>query len=242
MNAQAPQIKEPQVPAGTTKIIIFDTNAYRNLTYGLPLPEARAKALALRSLEQKAGVFALASPLVIWELVAHLADPSDPAYQHCLFALVALAEHTWSPFRPNDGVCVFADSASVVCRELFRVVPSIGTENTQNLSKLAAYVKKHAPNLTLPAALTNFKVFSAKLAELEKQWLFDMQKILTDCDPEIARPWIGGKDDKDVRKKLRSYFGSQEYMNAGGHYRGAAREHAWDKPFCARVIGKSKGH
>jgi hypothetical protein len=207
-------VKQPQIPPGTKKIVIFDTNAYRDLTFGLSLAEARAKALRLRALEQKAGNFALASPIVIWELIAHLGNISDLAYPYCLNALVALAEHTWSPFDPNAGICLFADAASTVCRELFLTVPPIAVQNVQNLSKLAAYVKKHAPNLTLPAALTNLKVFSMELAKREKQWLTDMQKILTDCDPKIAKPWIGGKDDKDVRQKLRSYFASPAFMDA----------------------------
>jgi hypothetical protein len=97
---------------------------------------------------------------------------------------------------------------------LFHAVPPIATQNIQNFSKLAAYVKNHAPNLTLPAVLTNLKVFSAELAKLEKQWLTDMQKILTDCDPKIAKPWVGGKDEKDVRRKLCSFFASQAFMNA----------------------------
>ena len=205
---------EPQAPRGTKKIIIFDTNAYRNLTHNLPLADSRSKSLDLRRLEQRAGNFALASPIVIWELIAHLGDTNDPAYNRCLNALVTLAEHTWSPFDPNAGVCLFADAASTVCRELFHAVPPIATQNIQNLSKLAAYVKNHAPNLTLPAALTNLKVFSAELAKLEKQWLTDMQKILTDCDPQIAKPWVGGKDDKDVRRKLCAYFASQAFMDA----------------------------
>lgn len=205
---------KPQVPPGVKRIIIFDTNAYRNLTFDLSLADSRSKALQLRQLEQKAGNFALASPIVIWELIAHLSNTNDPAYDYCLNALVALAEHTWSPFDPNAGVCLFADAASTVCRELFRVIPSIATQNVQNFAKLAAYVKNNAPNLTLPAALTNLQVFSAELAKLEKQWLSDMQKILTDCDPQIAKPWVGGKDDKDVRRKLRSYFASQAFMDA----------------------------
>ncbi len=207
-------LREPQAPPGTKKIIIFDTNAYRNLAFGLSLADSRIKALQLRQLEQKAGNFALASPIVIWELIGHLGNTSDPAYHYCLNALVTLAEHTWSPFDPNAGVCLFADAASTVCRELFRAVPPIAAQNVQNLSKLAAYVKNHAPNLTLPAALTNFKVFSMELAKLETQWLTDMQKILTDCDPTIAKPWVGGKDDRDVRRRLRSYFASQAFMDA----------------------------
>ena len=211
---EADDFAEPQAPTGTKKVIIFDTNAYRHLTCDFSLADSRSIALRLRQLEQKAGNFALASPIVIWELVGHLGDTNDPAYNYCLNALVVLAEHTWSPIDSQAGVCLFADAASTVCRELFRVVPPTAVQNIQNLSKLAAYVRHNAPNLTLPAALTNLKVFSMELARMETQWLTDMQNNLTDYDPKIAKAWVGGKNDKDVRRKLRSYFGSHSFMDA----------------------------
>jgi hypothetical protein len=85
---------QPQSPPGTRQIVIFDTNAYRELTFGLSLNDARNKSFQLRQLEVNSGHFALANPVVIWELVAHLADPTDPAYANCLSGMVALAEHT----------------------------------------------------------------------------------------------------------------------------------------------------
>jgi len=48
----------------------------------------------------------------------------------------------------------------------------------------------------------------------QKTYGTTVQKILTDCDPQIAKPWVGGKDDIDVRRKLRSYFASPAFMDA----------------------------
>jgi hypothetical protein len=211
-----PEPNQSATPPGTKQIVIFDTNAYRNFTIGLSLDDARAKALQLRQLEHGVGSFPLASPIVIWELIGHLGNISDPAYPYCLKALVALAEHTWSLHNTNDGICLFADPESTVCRELFHTVPSNAEQNVQNLSKLAAYVKQHAPNLKLPAAINNLQVFSAELAKRETEWLNDMQTVLNDCDPKLAKSWVGGKNDKEVRKKLRSFFGSQAFIDAWG--------------------------
>lgn len=204
----------PRTPAGTKRVVIFDTNAYRYLTSDLSLAESRTQAQRLRELEKKSGVFALASPIVIWELIGHLGETTDPAYNRCLNALVALSEHTWSPFHEDGGVCLFADPASTVCCELFQAVPPMAVTNIQNLSKLAAYVKNNAPTLTLPAAITNFRVFASELAKTERQWLCDMQKVLDDCEPHLAQKWIGGKTPKDVRSKLRAYFASSAFLDA----------------------------
>ena len=205
---------QPQTPPGTTRVVIFDTNAYRNFVGGLNVADARIKALRLRQLEQAAGVFSLASPIVIWELAAHLADPTDPHYPDCLAALTCLAEHTWARKDPPGGVCVFADPASTVCRELFHAVPPLAGQNVQNLSLLAAHVKKHAPDMSDPKALHNFKSFSAAMEKAENDWIKDMKGVLKQCSPEIAKQWIGGADDKATRAKLRKFFGSEKFLVA----------------------------
>lgn len=204
----------PALPLGTSKIVIFDTNAYRNLTFGCSLDESREKVLKLREKEQTSGVMALANPYVIWELIGHLADQKDPAYDYCMNALVALAEHTWSPFDRNGGLCLIADGESSVCRELFQKLPPIAEQNAQNLSLMAAHVKAHAPNITLPAAITNFKVFTKALEKYETSWLAEMQKLLDSLNPELAKSWVGGKTDAQTRRKLRTFFESQAYMDA----------------------------
>jgi len=74
---------QPQTPPGTKRLIIWDTNAYRNFVGSDTVADARAKALHLRKCEQASGVLALASPIVIWELPAHVADSSDPHVRPC---------------------------------------------------------------------------------------------------------------------------------------------------------------
>jgi hypothetical protein len=204
----------PTLPLDTSKIVIFDTNAYRNLTFGCTLEESREKVLKLRKQEQASGVMALANPFVIWELIGHLADKKDPSYDYCMNALVALAEHTWSPFDPNGGICRIADGETSVCRELFQKLPPNAEENAKNLSLMAAHVKAHAPDITLPAAITNFKAFTKALEKHEAGWLAEMQKVLNGLKPELAKAWVGGTTDTQTRRKLRALFQSQAYMDA----------------------------
>jgi len=85
-----------QTPIDTKRLCVFDTNAYRKLTAGKSPAESRDIAVRVRDLEKAAGTISAANPFVIWELVGHLDNLADPAYQHCLNALVALSEHTWS--------------------------------------------------------------------------------------------------------------------------------------------------
>ena len=206
--------RSPQLPRGTKRVVIFDTNAYRDFIGRLPPAEARAKALRLRLKEQTAGVLALANPFVIWELAAHLAEPADESYDKCLSALTALSEHTWNRNDPPGGVVVIADPETTVCRELFRKNPPAAAQNVQNLCLLAAHIKNNPPPITYPPMLHNLRVFADKMNAMEKHWLEDMQGVLDGCAPEIAKNWVGGETDKETRSKLKAFFTSEAFMIA----------------------------
>jgi hypothetical protein len=204
---------QPKAPPGTKNVIVFDTNGYRELAHGLTLPEARRRALALRELEKKAGVFALSSPMVIWELVTHLAEKSDPAYMDCLSALAALAEHTWSRRDPDDGLCLLPDGESTICYALFGVVPDNAEQNLRHLSSLAAEIKLHAPAISL-AAQHNIVNFAKAMKQSEEQWISSMKTVLNGCHPRAAAVWFGGRSDKAVLARLCQYFGSPAFKSA----------------------------
>lgn len=208
-----PRPSPPTVPQGTQKVVVFDTNGYRELVHGLSLPNTRRRTLILREIEKKAGIFALASPVVIWELVTHLAEKSDPAYMDCLNALVALAEHTWSRRDPDEGLCLLPDGESTICHALFGVVPANAEQNFRNLSSLAAEIKLHAPIIS-PAAQHNVVNFAKAMRQSEEQWTSGMKTVLNGCHPRAAAVWFGGRDDKEVLAKLRRYFGSAAFRSA----------------------------
>lgn len=197
-----------ELPADVNKIVVFDTNAYRVLTSNLALPDIRSLALDLRRLEASEGFFPLANPIVIWELVTHLADSTDPARERCMNALVLLAEHTWS----TSGVRSFSDPVSTVCRSLFGTIPESAARDVAEFNKLAGYVKDNAPTLTTAAAINNFQHFAMRMRANERKWLLDMQNLLTSCDPSTARSVLGGKNEKEVRQKLRDLINSQAYF------------------------------
>jgi hypothetical protein len=202
------QSSQPSLPPGTKEIIIFDTNAYRVATWGLDFEGARTRAALLRGLEKKAGIFALAGPTVIWELAKHLPDEKDPARAFCMNAMVALAEHTWSPYgaAQQDGVCIFADAESTICRELFGSVPPMAEANTKLLRQIAAHIREAGPNITDTNVLGTIKAFADKMDAIDAEWLVEMGQLIGSFDPALARVWIGGRTDKDVRKKLRDLF------------------------------------
>lgn len=170
------------------RIAIFDTNAYRVLSYDLSLTETKDKTARIIECERNEHVLSLANPYVIWELLAHLADENDSAYEQCLNALVALSEHSSSD-EDNGALRLFADTGSTICLELFgQHLPSLEQTSLQ-LSQIALYVKNHAPVLPDPTIQNNIHVFSKEMDTIEKNWVCEMEKSMI----EISKATNDGK-------------------------------------------------
>lgn len=196
------------------RVVIFDTNAYRNLTFSLSLAESKAKAVKLREHEKKAGVAILAHPIAIWELLAHLVDATDPAYTHCLNAITALGEHAASRSRMDGGVNIIADALSTVCRELFGRLPPGYEQGLQNLGSLVTYITKHAPDISHPIAQQNIQKLGLGMQAKEKAWIIGMQSTLGHFSPEVVKEVfeVGSATDNDALRKAREYFGSETFF------------------------------
>lgn len=200
-------------PPGTKNIVIFDTNAYRSFAgrrHDLSASRTRAKALAAH--ERAAKNLAIANPIVVWELLSHLADKSDKDYDDCLNAVVVLYEHCKPPH--NETVNQFADAQLTVCHELFEVVSPAELQRVEQLGQHAAHVGKNAPDLTNAKVLANLKVFANEMKRREDAWTDDMKKIVSELGPELAKAWIGKGDTSAARKLLVDFFGSDSFMGA----------------------------
>lgn len=203
---------EGRIPAGTKRIVVFDTNAYRVMTAKKALADCRAEAIQLRTREQAAGVFVLASPTVIWELITHLADTADPGYEHCLNSLVVLGEHAVDPKKPEGGIHLFPDADSTICRELFHKVPAEHEKGIQNLGSFVKHVVKYAPDLSDTRAQKNINQIASAVNASEQQWLNLMQAVVTRCDPTVAKQFFAHSKDGEVRKSVRKFFASEAFM------------------------------
>jgi hypothetical protein len=202
------------------KVVIFDTNAYRSLTFGLSLEESRAKAISLRANEKHVGCSVLAHPIVIWELLSHLVDSADPGYPHCMHALVALGEHASSRNRQDGGIDIIADALSTVCRELFGRLPPGYEQGLQNLGSLVTYITKNAPNISDAIARQNIQKLGLGMEAKEKEWVNGMQSILSHFSPEVIKQVLelGSATDSDALQKVRTYFASEDFFKSWSAY------------------------
>ena len=94
------------IAPATQRVVIFDTNAYRELCSNKTLEVCKSKAEELVNIEKSNKTEALANLYTIMELASHLAAITDPHYDDFLNALVSLGIQT----QINDGIKIVADS------------------------------------------------------------------------------------------------------------------------------------
>lgn len=73
--------------------VIFDTNAYRYLTRGISFSDIDNYMVDVKNRERENDIKALFSPIVAKELLAHIADVNDSAFDKCLRANKAMYLH-----------------------------------------------------------------------------------------------------------------------------------------------------
>ena len=76
--------------------VIFDTNGYRDLVANKTDKQIEKTLQRLKDRESKLNIESVISPIVAKELLAHLADKSDPGFDKCLKANRALYFHSGS--------------------------------------------------------------------------------------------------------------------------------------------------
>jgi hypothetical protein len=194
--------------AETQRVVIFDTNAYRKLCGNEDLTACKAKVRQILIAEKSYKTEALANLYTIMELAAHLADGTDPHYDQCLNALVALGIHT----QIDNGIKTFADSASTVCRELFGMVHPEHQKVHDRMTSLAAHVRDNAPDLSDSILHDNLIKICAIVEGIERWWIDRMKSVIAQYDPDGAKTWELGKGDKSHQKKLRLIFASEKYL------------------------------
>lgn len=169
----------PSLPSGTKKVVIFDTNAYRML--------GSRNVQALRQRELASGVLALAHPVVMLELSAHLADKNDHNYKPCMSALAALAEHAKKP--DASGLCYCPEPRTEMCHQLFGTMPPGDEQRVRDMGVLAVYVGKSYPDIDNPQMLESFKRCADQVKRLEAQWTDWMKRQLASGGTSLARSW-----------------------------------------------------
>lgn len=188
--------------------LILDANCYRNVAHNIRIDNCSEIGRKWKSLDIQQGVKAYASPIVIWELVFHLAERADPAYSDCLKALILLCEHTRSDNDPS-AISAVAHPTVNLCNNLFGLIPE-DANATQNALIDLVYIITDDPLNLAEATKKRIRVMAKSLAKIKKDWVSNMIALTRDESAIDGDKWFkGGK--KKTRKLLRTFYQSKEF-------------------------------
>jgi len=190
--------------------VILDTNAYRSMVSGLLLEDSVEVALKLRKRDESNRNLAFASPIVIWELIAHLACPIDPAYTDCLHAILALSIHTRES-ESKHTIKYIPHPSTSVCTQLFGTTPITSYYQTINLIDIAYRIAAEAPVLS---ESTNRRIeeLAEALVDMKQNWIENMIALTEDHSAIDGDKWFG-TNKKSARRIVSDFYASDEFKS-----------------------------
>jgi hypothetical protein len=188
--------------------VLFDTNAYRVLIEGKKKDNIRKEIQEYREKEIKKNIQAMASPVVMTELCAYLADINDPAYSRCKMAIFALAEHCKIQQNGNVMIAMLADDLSHICKLLFNSVPNKLKEFYQVLASICRHIHSDLSDGSVSKIKSHIDIISQFVCDVEKYFVADMQSFVVLGMNPAAIDWNPYKGNDTERKNFLKFLNS----------------------------------
>jgi hypothetical protein len=177
--------------------VVFDTNAYRNLISKKSFDEIDVLINEINEKEKINGISTLFSPIVAQELLAHLSDRNDSAFDRCLRANKALYLHNGSRLDCN----IFSPFETMLSKQYFNLLPQHRVETYKAILQMSY---QFATN----PSQDNFELFKPKLEYIkflvdssENEFANALKNFVQKVDP-LATDWQPFKNDELKRIKL----------------------------------------
>lgn len=190
------------------RCVVLDTNAYRRLARGRSPTEARRKGAGIRVHDQRQAVQALAHPLVIVELLAHLSDPADPSRDDCRCALITLWEHCATTLGGTRQLAILEDPETQLAVALYGCCPIANHQLVENLALTARLVGETDTDDVLSQLDDTLRSCVETVDSIEDNFVQDMaQFVVQGFDPQ-ARSWDALKKNPDLLIRVIAYLES----------------------------------
>lgn len=185
------------------EIVIFDTNAYRYLTQGKSFDQVEKTIRKFKEKEAEKGIVALMNSIVVEELLAHVAEPSDSSHEICVNALKGLYLHCGN----NESFSMFPDIDVLIAKLLFNYEMPERVEQQETLGHLAYLIAKEETSKVLRKFPHQFKQVKRHVNETEELFVSATKEMIkaynkTECDSELF------PDNPEMKKKIKDHINS----------------------------------
>ncbi len=186
-------------------IVVFDTNAYRDLVSQVPIEEVESLMNRLLQLEQAHNIQAMMCSITAEEILGHLLDDEQTrTYKSCIKATKAMYMHCGDEkqFR------VVPSPQTQIASEYFGV-HSHKFENTQiALGQLAFFISKDLTKANVNANILQLTKVKQHLLASEQELADAVLQMGKKIDPNYI-DWNLFKGDESMRTKYLNYVRSE---------------------------------
>ncbi|MBI2284519.1 MAG: hypothetical protein HYU71_12475 [Bacteroidetes bacterium] len=193
------------------EIVIFDSNAYRHFTSGKPFSQVETDIKKVLELENDNNLISLINPIVLCELLAHLADPNDSAYDRCLKAVMALYLHNGD----SKEFRTLVDPELMLCYSFFGKKIKSREDTVTGIGQIASAFAVNPTVDTTDQYKDKLEKIRDHVYQTEINFATDMQNAIRELDPSSTNWQIFANDPKK-RGDYISYLRSETFpMHVG---------------------------
>jgi hypothetical protein len=184
--------------------VIFDTNAYRYLVKDKDFENIDRLIEKIKSKEAQRGIQSMISPIVARELLAHVADRSDPAFEKCLKAIKAMYLHS----EVDGAYHILASPELLVAKSFFNETIPRKIETNEALIQIAYHLAKDPSDHVFTKFQRNLNQNREQVLETESFFAQSLWQMVKGVDPSSSG-WRIFANDPVQRQKLLAEIRSE---------------------------------
>ncbi|MEI6088997.1 MAG: hypothetical protein WCR42_00945 [bacterium] len=188
--------------------IIFDTNAYRNLTFGLTEQQTREIFDKVRSEESLRNITSILSTVTLMELMTHLADKADPSYHHCKIAAIGAYHHV----QEENNFRLLPHPELLLEQMLFQRVDTKQQESNLTLGRVAFAIHQGPADERILEYDTQIQGVKRIVEQHEQDFVDDILTVITQMDKD-ATNWKLFQNDKTTKTNFLKYLKTDSAVN-----------------------------
>lgn len=185
--------------------VIFDTNAYRYLVTDKETKQIEKLIKKLKKKEDKRGLESLVSPIVARELLAHVADKHDPAYEKCLKAIKAMYLHNGD----ESSYRLLASPDMLVANAFFHQTLPQKEETNKALMQMAYHIAMKPTENAFKKLQRNLNLNRDQVLGEEQNFAQAMLQFVRQTDP-TSTGWQVFPNDQEGRTRTLAAIRSTE--------------------------------
>lgn len=195
-------------------IVLFDTNAYRDLSSRKSYEDVVKDINTIIEAEGVKGIRAFMCTTVALELMYHLSDPATwNSYRSCINAAPAMYLHC----KENKSFRVLPLPEVQIAKAYF------GVDNTRSISTQEAIgqifydLSNGDPNLVVQKHKANIDKAHDFIVQAEAAIAEEVDRYLTASDPNYKHDWNPFVNDLSNRTKYLNMIRSEEFQNTSAY-------------------------